>query len=82
MKKYPFRYPSIIAMCPYLPTAIKLQSMILFSPVPIISPDEAAQYRAELALVAELDDEVVGHVMISGAVVRHAAGERPIVMSG
>ncbi len=37
-------------------------------------------YVAELALVAELDSEVVGHVMISHAVIRHAAGERRIAM--
>jgi putative acetyltransferase len=38
------------------------------------------EYVAEMALVAELDDEVVGHVMISRAVLRHGQGEREISM--
>ena len=37
-------------------------------------------YVADLALVATLDDSVVGHVMISVATMRTDAGERPIVM--
>jgi len=38
------------------------------------------EFVPELSLVAEVDGEVVGHVMISDAVVRHATGEREIVM--
>ena len=38
------------------------------------------EYVPEMALVAELDGEIVGHVMISRALIRHAAGERSIVM--
>ncbi len=38
------------------------------------------RYVPELALVAELDGQVVGHVMVSGATLVHATGERPIVM--
>ena len=38
------------------------------------------EYIPELSLVAEADDRIVGHVMISGAVVRGRAGDRPIVM--
>lgn len=38
------------------------------------------EYVADMALVAEIDDEIVGHVMISGAVIRSASGERKIVM--
>ena len=38
------------------------------------------EYVAEMALVAEIDDEIVGHVMISGAVIRRESGERKIVM--
>jgi putative acetyltransferase len=37
-------------------------------------------YIAEMALVAELDGEVVGHVMISGATLRSDTGDRSIVM--
>ncbi len=40
------------------------------------SPD----YMPELALVAIADGEIVGHVMISGATVRHATGTRAIAM--
>lgn len=36
-------------------------------------------YIAELALVAELDDELVGHVMISGSTLRSESGDRRIV---
>ncbi len=38
------------------------------------------EYVAELALVAELDGEVVGHVMISGAILHSDAADRAIVM--
>ncbi len=38
------------------------------------------EYVAEMALIAGLDGEVVGHVMISGAAVRNHAGEHPITM--
>ncbi len=38
------------------------------------------EYVPEMALVAEVDDEVVGHVMISGAVIRNDRGDRPISM--
>ena len=37
------------------------------------------QYIAEMALVAELGDELVGHVMISGSTLRSDARDRPIV---
>ena len=38
------------------------------------------EYVAEMALVAEVDGEVAGHVMISGATLNHSLGPRPIVM--
>jgi len=38
------------------------------------------EYVPEMALVAEVDGEVVGQVMISGAIVRNPDGDRPIVM--
>jgi putative acetyltransferase len=38
------------------------------------------EYVAEMALVAEVDDSIVGHVMISHAALRHDAGERQISM--
>ncbi len=38
------------------------------------------EYLPELALVAELDGEIVGHIMISGCTLVHAGGERQIVM--
>lgn len=38
------------------------------------------EFVPELALVAEVDGDVVGHVMISGATLRQDAGERAIVM--
>ena len=38
------------------------------------------EYVAEMALVAEVDGEIVGHVMISGATLRTADGDRPIAM--
>ena len=38
------------------------------------------EYLPDLALVAELGGEVVGHVMISGAIIRSELGDRPIVM--
>lgn len=37
-------------------------------------------YRAELALVAELDEAVVGHVMVSDAELRTPQGVRPLAM--
>ena len=37
-------------------------------------------YTAEMALVAEVGGEVVGHVMISGATLRSHTGDRSIVM--
>lgn len=37
-------------------------------------------YVPELALVAERDGRVVGHVMVSGALLRAADGDHPIVM--
>jgi putative acetyltransferase len=37
-------------------------------------------YVPEMALVAAVGGAVVGHVMISGATLRHEAGDRPIVM--
>lgn len=38
------------------------------------------EYVAEMALVAELDGAIVGHVMISGATVRNGFGDSPIAM--
>jgi putative acetyltransferase len=38
------------------------------------------EYVPEMALVAEADGEIVGHVMISHAVIRSAHGDRRIVM--
>ena len=38
------------------------------------------EYVPEMALVAESDGEIVGHVMVSGAVVRNEQGSRPISM--
>lgn len=38
------------------------------------------QYVEEMELVADCDGEIIGHVMISGAVIRHSDGERRIVM--
>ena len=38
------------------------------------------EYRPALSLVATLDDEVVGHVMLSGARLRHGESTRPILM--
>lgn len=38
------------------------------------------EYVPDLALVADVDRRVVGHVMISGAVIRHDGGERQISM--
>lgn len=38
----------------------------------------APEYVAEMALVAVLDDALVGHVMISHARLRHVGGERTI----
>ena len=40
----------------------------------------SAEYVQEMALVAEVGGEIVGHVMISGAVIRNADGDRTIVM--
>jgi putative acetyltransferase len=40
----------------------------------------SSEYRPSLALVAEDASAVVGHVMISGAILRNDAGDRPIVM--
>jgi putative acetyltransferase len=40
----------------------------------------SGEYVPEMALVAQVDDEIVGHVMISGAVIRHGTGDRRIVM--
>ena len=40
----------------------------------------SAEYMPDLALVAVVAGRVVGHVMISGALVRHEGDERPIVM--
>lgn len=37
-------------------------------------------YRPELALVAEIDGRIVGHVMVSGTTLAHDAGERTIAM--
>ncbi len=41
---------------------------------------DSAQYRPALALVAEVEDVVVGHVMISGATLVTLRDDRPIVM--
>ena len=41
---------------------------------------DSDEYVPEMALVAEVDGEIVGHVMISHAVIRSEAGDRPIVM--
>jgi putative acetyltransferase len=38
------------------------------------------EFVAELALVAELDGSVVGHVMISGAIIRNELGDHPIAL--
>ena len=38
------------------------------------------EYVADMALVAEVDGEAVGHVMVSAAKLRHASGERAISM--
>jgi putative acetyltransferase len=38
------------------------------------------EYIPELALVAEIDGEVVGHVMISGATLRSNIGDQSVVM--
>ncbi len=38
------------------------------------------EYVAEMALVAHVDGEPVGHVMVSGAQLRHSNGDRPISM--
>lgn len=38
------------------------------------------EYVPEMALLAELGGEVVGHVMISGAIIRNNDGDTPIVM--
>ncbi len=38
------------------------------------------EYEPSTSLVAELDGEIVGHVMISGAVLRNDAGARTIAM--
>lgn len=38
------------------------------------------EYVPEMALVAEVDGEVVGHVVISGAMLHHDRGHRPISM--
>lgn len=40
----------------------------------------SAQYIPELALVAEIDGEIVGHVMISGATLRSDQVDQPVVM--
>jgi putative acetyltransferase len=40
----------------------------------------SGEYVPEMALVAEADGEIVGHVMISHAVIRSAGGDRRIVM--
>lgn len=40
----------------------------------------SGDYVAEMALVAEADGEIVGHVIISHAVLRSAEGDRRIVM--
>jgi putative acetyltransferase len=41
---------------------------------------DSPEYVPEMALVAVVGGDVAGHVMISGALLRGAAGERPIVM--
>lgn len=38
------------------------------------------EYVTEMALVAEVDGEIVGHVMVSGTSLHHATGERTIMM--
>ena len=38
------------------------------------------EYIAEMALVAELAGEIVGHVIISHTVIRHESGDRQIAM--
>ncbi len=38
------------------------------------------EYVPEMALVAEIEGEVVGHVMISGATIRNEAGDRAVAM--
>lgn len=38
------------------------------------------QYVPGMALIAEIDGQTVGHVMISGATLRSDVGERPIAM--
>jgi putative acetyltransferase len=40
----------------------------------------SSEYVPELALVAELDGRVVGHVMVSGAALRNDSGDRTISM--
>ncbi len=37
-------------------------------------------YRPELALVAELEGDIIGHIMISGCTIAAEQGRRPIVM--
>ncbi|WP_156822447.1 GNAT family N-acetyltransferase [Demetria terragena] len=41
---------------------------------------ESSFYWPELELAAMRDGQVVGHVMVSGATLRHAAGERTVAM--
>ena len=53
------------------------------SPVEALLVDRiraSPEYVPELALVAELDGAVVGHVMISGAVIRNEGGHRAVAM--
>lgn len=38
------------------------------------------EYVTEMALVAEVDGEIVGHVMVSGTSLRHGHGDRTIMM--
>lgn len=38
------------------------------------------EYVPEMELVAEIDGTIVGHVMVSGAVLRRASGDRPVAM--
>jgi len=38
------------------------------------------EYVPQLALVAEIDGEIVGHVMISGALIRNGVGSRAVAM--
>ena len=40
----------------------------------------SAGYVPELALVAETESSIVGHVIVSTALLRHQSGERPIAM--